>query len=364
MTDTNLLAAHRQWASRPADERFQSVEALLNNARASRANGRPAAAKWGELEVALTSAGAPVLVGKSGGHAALSNWAFRQLASRVGAPARYLEKLPADLASDCLNAGIAGLSDPEAEARLLLDGSTGRPTVRALTSDSYSRIWDADIIERLSALGGGWKLPLGYANGQWGAELVPSGAYRGDRDFFLFLVNEDRKVNDGSAEGLSRGFFVWNSEVGAKTFGVSTFLYRHVCGNNIVWGASQVAEARLRHVGDASAKAFAELDRLLQKYADAPVAADEAAIAKAQAFSLGTDEETVVEKVVALTGTTAKLARESYRLGETWASVDSHPSTGWGAVNAITRYAQLSQWADERVEVEGVAAKLMGRIVA
>jgi hypothetical protein len=32
-----------------------------------------------------------------------------------------------------------------------------------------------------------WHLPLGYKDGVFGAERVPSGAYLGDRDMFLFL---------------------------------------------------------------------------------------------------------------------------------------------------------------------------------
>jgi hypothetical protein len=32
-----------------------------------------------------------------------------------------------------------------------------------------------------------WHLPLGYKDGEYGAERVPSGAYLGDRDMFLFV---------------------------------------------------------------------------------------------------------------------------------------------------------------------------------
>ena len=32
-----------------------------------------------------------------------------------------------------------------------------------------------------------WSLPLAYKDGVYGAERVPSGAYLGDRDMFLFL---------------------------------------------------------------------------------------------------------------------------------------------------------------------------------
>src|SRR5207247_7310998 len=97
-----------------------------------------------------------------------------------------------------------------------------------------------------------WKLPLGYKDGVYGAELVPSGAYLGDRDLFLFLVDENRNLEDptdASHAGLFRGFILRNSDVGAAALTLDVFLYRYVCGNNIIWGFQHVAGFRRRHVG-------------------------------------------------------------------------------------------------------------------
>jgi hypothetical protein len=41
-----------------------------------------------------------------------------------------------------------------------------------------------------------WSLPLGYKDGVFGAERVPSGAYLGDRDMFLFLVDGNRDLDE------------------------------------------------------------------------------------------------------------------------------------------------------------------------
>jgi hypothetical protein len=41
-----------------------------------------------------------------------------------------------------------------------------------------------------------WHLPLGYKDGEFGAEKVPSGAYLGDRDMFLFRVDGNRDLDD------------------------------------------------------------------------------------------------------------------------------------------------------------------------
>lgn len=364
--ETNLMAAHRQWADRPADERFGSLEALHGACRAERLSNKAAGFTWGNVEVGLDTEGDVVLAGNNGGFAKLSAWSFGQLASKLSAPRSYLSRLPAELAAECLNHGLGQLTEDErnAEGRLLLRRDGAVPTIRAITSPSYTRIWNDDLCQRVADIGGNWKLPMQYEGGKWSAPLVPGGAYVGDRDLFLFMIDDTKRIDDGSAEGLSRGFFLWNSEVGAKSFGVSTFLYRHVCGNNIVWGASRVVESRVRHVGEANTKAFAELALALNDYANASVVEDEAAIARARTMLLGGDEETTVAQVVKVTQCSAKLAAESFKLGSQWAEVDGSPTTLWGMVNAVTRYAQLSQWTEDRVEVDGVAQRLFARVLA
>jgi hypothetical protein len=61
-----------------------------------------------------------------------------------------------------------------------------------------------------------WQLPLGYKEGVFGAERVPSGAYLGDRDMFLFLVDGNRDLDDPtdrSHSGLFSRFVLRNSDV-------------------------------------------------------------------------------------------------------------------------------------------------------
>src|SRR4029077_3736004 len=92
--------------------------------------------------------------------------------------------------------------------------------------------------------------------------------FASDRDMFVFLADEDRRIEvpdrrNGSGGSMARGvfvldseggdktpglgFFVWNSEVGDKTLGLGFFLFDYVCCNRIVWGADQYTEVRIRH---------------------------------------------------------------------------------------------------------------------
>ena len=81
-----------------------------------------------------------------------------------------------------------------------------------------------------------WHLPLGYKDGEFGAARVPSGAYLGDRDMFLFLVDGNRALDDPTDRtdtGLFRGFILRNSDVGAAALSLDVFLFRAVCSNHV-----------------------------------------------------------------------------------------------------------------------------------
>ena len=110
--------------------------------------------------------------------------------------------------------------------------------MHAITSPRYARVHHDELAARvldLMALHPAWHLPLGYKDGVFGAERVPSGAYLGDRDMFLFLVDGNRDLDDptdASHAGLFRGFILRNSDVGAAALTLDVFLFRAVCGES------------------------------------------------------------------------------------------------------------------------------------
>jgi hypothetical protein len=138
---------------------------------------------------------------------ARSRYATRRLArppSRTGvsssspasaaAPPKYLRTLPAAIASNAINHGLR--RQRRDRQQLLVD--RGDPwTVHAITSPRYARVHHDELAGRvldLMAHHPAWSLPLGYKDGVYGAERVPSGAYLGDRDMFLFLVDGNRDL--------------------------------------------------------------------------------------------------------------------------------------------------------------------------
>ena len=78
--------AHREWASRPPDERYVSVRALCEAARARRDRIEERAIETGEFRTEAIDRDALALRETSGRTAALTHWSFGQLATIAGAP--------------------------------------------------------------------------------------------------------------------------------------------------------------------------------------------------------------------------------------------------------------------------------------
>lgn len=101
-----LFKAHRQWSTRPDDERFETIEALYEATKHYGESAREKSVEFGELRTEAVD-GDVQLVGKAGVPAKFTNWAFGQVCARLGAPASYLRELPATLACQNLNHGLS-----------------------------------------------------------------------------------------------------------------------------------------------------------------------------------------------------------------------------------------------------------------
>lgn len=385
---TNLHQASNQWSTRPADERYESLEAMLAAARRHKHSAKEKIVQVGDLQAVPTAGGDLTLVGKAGNPARLTNWSFGQLAQYAGAPPSYLRELPAALAAVNINHGLAKRGDDKAN---LLLHSNGSLIARSLATDSYGRIWDADLIERLIPLQGhGWRVPparpalpnqpgtrpateadvLRVRGGNGGLSvnvgdlIAPAGLYASDHDCFVFMVNEDRRIDDGSDGGLSRGFFLSNSEVAnGRALKLTAFLYRHVCGNHIVWGASSVVEVKVHHKGEDALGRFSRQMPELRAYADRAASEDEARIAAARRLVIGNSKEELEE--VLYTRLRGQLSRALILAAFERAKMDSNfdktinPFSCWGWVQGATAHSQSLPFADERNRIDRAAEKVL-----
>lgn len=383
---SNLHEASRQWAERPADERFWTLAEMHAQTREYKAQSRVAEARAEDLRFDATADGEVVVRGRQDVPARLGHFAFGQASRLVGAPAGYLRSLSAQLAADCLNHGQAAREENDRGDLEMLFRINGGTRVRAITSQRYCRIWDADIVEHLLPLqADGWRVPparSAQSGGrtriateedclrsrqmgaglqvQVGDEIGPSGLYASDKDMFAFLVNEDRPVDDGAGNALYRGFFVSNSEVGDRAFELTTFLYNAVCGNHIVWGAEDVSRVRIVHLGKtADARAYLGLRRAVKSYADKG-ALETASIKAARNRLLGNSRDEVVDALFKRKVATRTDLDASYAAAEEHTEDhNANPASVWGMVSGMTRVSQESRFADKRVALDKAAGKVL-----
>ena len=364
---TNLNRASRQWATRPADERFQTMQGLKK--AVDDRFGCSIENSFSFDGFSVEGAGNGEVVFRPSAEIPpfkMTNWAFGQLAGMAHAPAQYLRTLSPDLASNCLNFSIGKVSrnggGSGGTKMLAVASADGDPMVRAFTSLNYGRIWDHQLVEaamNLQQRNPSWKNPPArkISGDGSGEETENAGLYASDRDVFIFLVDENHKIQMPGKDGdlLSRGFFVWNSEVGSATFGMTTFLYRYVCGNHIVWGAEQVHEIRIRHTSHAPERAFVEVLPALNAYLESSASAEESVLKRASDKMLPRGEGEAVD-FMAKYGFTKAEANASIEYAK---AEEGDARTLLQIVNGATAYARDRAHTDARVVIERKAGKLL-----
>jgi len=360
---TTLNAASRQWASRPDDERYLSIAELKSAVEKRKRESWTATPEVRQLRAVTDDTGEKlgieVFDPTAGARRILTptNFAFGQLSQYAKAPAGYLRTLPTALAAINLQWGLEHA--PMRDDSLVLAQSNGKHELRAMTSTSYGRIWDLDVVKAVENVNhdGRWQIPSASYTTKNPRRATT--LYASDRDVFMFLVDPKNPVEVGG-ETLFRGFYTWNSEVGAGTFGLCTFLYRYVCDNRIIWGATNVKELRIRHTGGAPDRFAYEGQRYLQRYADESTAELVEGIKKAKSLDVASTLNEGKGETVA-----SWLQSRGFTKTQAKASVDSAVAEEgkarslWDIVNGITAYARSIQHTDARVELEAKAGSLM-----
>lgn len=361
-----LFQAHDQWKNRPADQRFTSLTDLLAASKLARDTSRASVTSSRRLNVAPDGNGGLQLEGEVNSYA-LNHWSFGQLAGLAGAPAGYLRSLPDAMAADCLNYGLqverdgqeVGLLTTDPDAPRLVTGQ--ELDLRAATGPKYGRVWNSDIVGQLhkrfgNGIDGAFRVP-----GEFGKQVEVTKEnttiFGSDRDIFVFLADEERRVQidnrrDGKAGSLARGFFVWNSEVGSQSIGAAFFLFDYVCKNRIVWGTREYKEIRMRHSSGAPDRWLSEITPVIAAFNNASASPIEATLAAAQSKMIesGKDKKDAIA---------AFLAKRNFTKSESAGIMQAHEreegrpiETVWDAVTGATAYAKTISAQDDRVNME------------
>jgi hypothetical protein len=354
----------RKYAHRPGDQQYASFDALATALERRQETAVEVSSTADTFRVVPTESGDVALHGAIESPLQLNNWTYRQLCRLVHAPVEFTSSLSPETMCLALNEKLAervamgeGGDGEEADAgalKLLLDfpGNGDQPTMRAMTSTRYRRVWDATIVDALKTA-------------TEDSIVQPFRLFAGEQDMFACLVNGNRPIySPHAADTLYRGMFAWNSEVGARTFGIARFYFRAICGNCVVFGMRMDQLVHGRHFGDMRRIAH-RIPEFVHWCETPALPNEEEMIRAARAKLLGVKEEEIVDVLFRkydLTKADATGAvefahvdeNESRRSGDSGARWNSV----WGVLQGITRLSQCREFQNERVALDMVGTKL------
>lgn len=356
----NSMILNSQWSTRPDDQRFLDLESLYQAVAARRRESSVMDVALDAMQIRPTDAGEMTLTDRDGRGGVLNNWSFGQLCQRAKAPAGYLRSLPSQLAAIPLQWSLETheAGDEANDGKLLIQGGNA---INAITSPTYGRIWDMDVVSALrrSVDTNVWKVPAASYSASDPKRATT--LYASDRDVFIFLVSE-ATIDAGGGDSVNRGFYCWNSEVGSSKFGLATFTYDYVCDNRIIWGQANFSEITIRHTSGGPHRFAAQATPQLAAYVNASTVDTVATIKAAKAREVGKDKKSVIDWMKAR-GFTAAVAGKAYAAAES-DTRNYNPRTVWGLVQGVTDVAHDVGHTDDRVAMEAQAGRLLQSVAA
>lgn len=373
-----------QWMSRPADQRFLSLDALYDYKKKFYDGSFQTRTKTGEFELIAPepktrddlhklSVGIKIDNGVTtrAVEVAPTHWAFGQLCGLAKAPPSYLRELPSPMVSDQLTWRLRHAREIE-EVKLY----GGDEQLYAATGPDYGRIPDFEIVEAVRAVAGDgrgsmrWKIPgvLDWSTSTYNPEapvtLDSTTLYASDRDVFIFLVDDRNpieigKLKNGEPDLVFRGFYVQNSEVGSRSAKLAAFYLRGVCMNRNLWGVENFEEIKIIHNRSAADRWMRQAVPALNSFANGSVDKLVAGVKLAKAAKVAEDDESALAFLTTRKFSYSK-AKAILEQGE---KEEGHkPRNAWDMVQAITANARLALNTDDRLSQEMVAKTILDAV--
>lgn len=340
-----LTAANKELFGRPPEEHFGSWDDIRNNAADQRSRCREVECR--ERDVLFSESGSVYLGERA---ASPTHYSLTQLASMARVPMALLERLKPETRSSVLNQTFPRAKKHKAG---LLEGDS----LRCITSDRFERVWDEELYDVLDR----WLVPSGFIpavptfNKGLGHDSNPA-LFRSDRDSFAFFYSE--KDPHDAFGGLRKGVVVFNSEVGAKSLGFMTFLFRDVCGNFLIWGAETVDRRSARHTSGVR-QLFDDFEDELRTISNQVSPLEHAIIERASKTpftEVGTPEMAMrrLKKEFGLRRDIVEEVLDAIH----WPENPGNLSV-WGVLNGLTSVAKHEPYAERRVAMAALAGDLL-----
>jgi len=270
----------------------------------------------------------------------MNDWSFTQLCQMAGVAKDTINRLSPQTACSAL---LETLPSADKPVQIL----TAESSVRSIHGVSYTRLWNENLLRMVREVATDFTPPPKGFNGA-------TGLYCGEQDMFSFLIDPTGWV-DIEGQNFAPGFFVWNSEVGRRSVGITTFWFQEVCANHICWQCEDVTTVTRKHtrsVGDALTEIRMAIGALVEKR-DAARDQFVATIRKAMNEPTGDKEETL--HILADHGVNRPLAKKAVELAQS----RGQRFTIWSLVDSLTQLSRDSQYAASRVEADQRASALL-----
>ncbi len=148
-----------------------------------------------------------------------------------------------------------------------------------------------------------------------------------------------------------------NSEVGAKRLDLTLFLCERICGNFIIWGMRTIAAFSMRHFGDRIKREWHRgIASTFRDYQQLSSREESAKLQAAAAKELGPAKTDVIDVLFKREIATKQQIGDAYDLAEHYGR---NPRSAWGIVHGLTRLSQMSPYADERIDLDKAAARVL-----
>ncbi len=242
--------------NRAPDSQFDVMDKLLEHAKADMVGSKERAVETNTIEFAEIGGSIGIaLTNENTGDVpnpyALTHHSMMQACRMakfdVDTARRLRMKGRNDLAIDNLNTLFPNASG---EFKIMLIDPSNR--IRALNGADYSRLWDYTMFNEVNKV----LIPAGFVPavvGRGCGQLLRAGStalFRGDQTSFGFFFTDDIKEYDDQLGGMRQGIMIWNSEVGSRSFGFSTFYFREQSGTFLIWDRKGENRKRFVHRGD------------------------------------------------------------------------------------------------------------------
>jgi hypothetical protein len=364
-----------QFASRPSEERYTSLDDMLDMMISRQSRSDTTNMPISEIEADLTKDGRLGLA-VQGAVMDPTNYSFQQYCQHIGVPAAFISRALGGnprLARDVLRHALNAVDDPSKEVQAFHSGSD----LRGITGPNYGRIWDADMVRSIKRVtedsGISWEVPIAFrqpGHGHYESIDVTKDEttlYASDRDHFGFLVDQQNpieagKLPNGDPDLYFRGFYFWNGECGGMSNGIATFLYRWVCCNRSIRGQKGFERISIVHRAGAAELFVKRLVPALKGFVNGSATGIIDGMNQARRHKIARNDD---DRLDFLTREGGFGPKEADTVMQLCITEEGHPiESVYDAVQAMTAFARTIPYQFDRVQVERRAGKIMDDVLA